>query len=107
MRFRGSGIIQLQYYCIASCFPAIIAGYLSNFAIHETFVLSCNENIQSDICYDGTCCKLISSHQIQNIYAFAGSLCSTILAAIALIRLIAWIVINSVPSQLAHSERRK
>eukprot|EP01084_Bolivina_argentea_P064815 118162_1 len=107
IKFRGSGGIQLLLYCIASCFPAIIAGYFAKFVLDETFELYCNQHIQSKICDGEVCCQLISSHQVDNIYVFAGSLCSTIIAAIGFIRIIAWIVINTIPSQLAHSERQK
>eukprot|EP01083_Nonionella_stella_P001658 4725_1 len=66
-RFTGIAVLIL-FPAIASLLPAAICGYVANFVLEEKFELKCGTGITTDyLCFDDGCCKLVSSHDIQNM----------------------------------------
>eukprot|EP01083_Nonionella_stella_P303249 1049033_1 len=96
---------------LASALPAIICGFIANFVWEEKFIIKCSDDTQNthDLCFDDErgCCGVVSSHELQFMYAFIGSLSSNILATWAIIRILGYIIVNASPSLSMYIKRRK
>ncbi len=96
----GLFVVLMIFPSLASILPAAIVGFITNFIFEEKFLLKCNENVLEK-------CEIVSSHELENSYAFVGGLASNIIAVWAIIRIIGYFIINSYPSLALFAKRKK
>merc|ERR1712228_870410 len=77
---------------LASLLPAAICGFIANFVLEEKFELKCD---------------IISSHELENSYAFIGGLASNIIATWAIIRIFGYLFVNAFPTFSLYAKRKK
>ena len=95
---------------VASLLPATIVGFIASYFLSEKFELDCkDEYLEGDICFDSEtgCCKLLSSHEWNNIYYFMGGLASNILAMWAIIRIFGYFMAYADPFFASYVRRRR
>lgn len=95
---------------VASLLPATVIGFIANFILDEKYELDCRqEYLDGDICIESSesCCKIISSHDWNNIYVFMGGLSANILAMWAIIRIFCYIMVHADPLFATYVKRRR
>merc|ERR1712013_488025 len=94
---------------LASVMPAAIVGFIANYIFEQKFQLKCSADIETDLCFDNDfgCCTVVSSHDYDNIYIFAGGLASSILATWAVVRIIGYLMIHGAPKLSLYATKRR
>eukprot|EP01084_Bolivina_argentea_P124989 221482_1 len=104
-----ASIVLMMLPPCASLLPAAIVGFIANFVLEEKFFFKCDrEIVNEDICFNTSygCCEVISSHNIENTYAFIGGLASNILATWAIIRFSGYLLVNANANFSVYANRR-
>eukprot|EP01084_Bolivina_argentea_P124990 221485_1 len=107
--FYFASIVLMMLPPCASLLPAAIVGFIANFVLEEKFFFKCDrEIVNEDICFNTSygCCEVISSHNIENTYAFIGGLASNILATWAIIRFSGYLLVNANANFSVYANRR-
>lgn len=87
-----------------------MVGFIANFILAERYELQCKEEyIEGDVCFEeaDSCCKIISSHDWNNLYVFTGGLASNILAIWATIRIFGYFMVHADPVLATYVKRRR
>merc|ERR1712228_518612 len=94
---------------LASLLPAAICGFIANFVLEEKFELKCDGIGEYDCVVETErgCCDIISSHELENSYAFIGGLASNIIATWAIIRIFGYLFVNAFPTFSLYAKRKK
>merc|ERR1711933_139742 len=82
---------------LASLLPAAVFGFIANFVLEEKFELKCDGIGENDCAVQTEigCCDIISSHELNNTYEFAGGLASNIIATWAVIRIFGYFFVHA------------
>eukprot|EP01084_Bolivina_argentea_P304015 524980_1 len=102
--------VALIFPAVSALLPAAVAGFTANFILEEKFELKCSEDItNTDWCFKSEygCCDIISSHDVNNSYAFIGGLASNVLAIWAVIRIVGYLISNAFPTLSVYAKRTK
>lgn len=77
---------------LVSIAVAIVGGFIANYILAKRYLLDCDESYTTGRCYDGMCCRLVSSHDVRESSRFLGDLASNILAAWGVVKATAYFI---------------